>query len=1061
MNSFEETSTGIIVLGMHRSGTSLLTRLLALSGAWLGEEDEISAKGPDNPTGFWEHSSVKLINQCLLEAVGSDWDSIIGFDLRKVPPNIDACLRSEAEKVMSRLRQHRVWAVKDPRLCLTLPWWQQLFGNFIIIHCIRSPLDIARSLEQRNGFQVQTGIALWEFYALSALRVSRGLPAITVNYDDLVDDPIGELARLTAGIARISKVGLEPAAADLLSEFVSQNLRHSSSDWAATQAALSEGQVFLYEALNQGGKEQIDHLEISDASLQRLADHRFYKAAQDSHSPRGIMPGRDDTYQALTMIAKLRDYQLGQINQLKTIDFSLKSLRRELKGEIDSLRRELKTGNQQSSQLRRVNEILASENQAMNKWLADTLNQVELTRNSARWKVGDRLVRAIEMGLFRRRPRLALDIVEEIRQQYESLRKSGGGAIRSHAGIEADPRPALASLDFIIFPIIDWHFRIQRPQQLARELATAGHRVFYLSLQPSLGADEPGYEIIEKPRERVHLVNLSIPALDFPNVYKDALSPELTQQLLSALAELIDGSKLANPIALVDLPFWSPVAVSLPGAPVIYDCMDHHGGFSTATRISNQLEEKLVETCDLMVVTSRWLSDKYSHVERKCLIPNAGEIAFFSKVPERLVDFGNKPVVGYVGAIADWFDVNLVVEAARHRPDVDFVLVGSTDFCDTKKLLQFKNIKLVGEVPYADVPRYVHAFDCCFIPFRLTELIQATNPVKVYEYLAAGKPVVATRLPELDPISDLVHLAEGPKEFLSLIDTALAEVGDASLSGRRSAWASGHDWSSRRDALLAEIEALYPPVSVVVLCYNNLEFTTNCIKSLQGPGSYPNLELILVDNGSTDGTSAFIQDLVATSENVVAILNKENLGFAAGNNLGIAAATGEYVILLNNDTYTTPGWIQGLLRHLRGHPTLGLVSPVTNNIGNEAKIDIVYSDMKSMFLESFKYTSGHKGTLLYVPTVAFFCVAFSRQLLDQVGLLDEQFGQGFFEDDDYCRRVTDAGYEIAIAEDVFVHHHLSATFSQESTERRKQLFEENKNKYEAKWGKWKPHTYRR
>ena len=137
------------------------------------------------------------------------------------------------------------------------------------------------------------------------------------------------------------------------------------------------------------------------------------------------------------------------------------------------------------------------------------------------------------------------------------------------------------------------------------------------------------------------------------------------------------------------------------------------------------------------------------------------------------------------------------------------------------------------------------------------------------------------------------------------------------------------------------------------------------------------------------------------------------------------------------------------------------MGPVTNNIGNEAKIDIHYADMDAMFLESFRYTSANKGELLFVPTVAFFCVAFSRELVDKVGLLDERFGQGFFEDDDYCRRVTDEGYKIAIAEDVFVHHHLSATFSQEGKKKRQQLFAENKKKYEAKWGEWKPHEYRR
>ena len=723
-------------------------------------------------------------------------------------------------------------------------------------------------------------------------------------------------------------------------------------------------------------------------------------------------------------------------------------------------------------ELKNAVDTLAHENHVLNNWLTDILELSEATRNSARWKVGDRLIRSIEFVLLRRKPYLAVDVIEEIRGQFENLARSAGAQSASRrfypriiadshgTGLESDSKSNKTARDFIIFPIIDWHFRTQRPQHLARELALSGNRIFYLSLEPALGASKAGFEITEKPFDRVHLVRLSIPAKSFPNVYSEFLNDEQKLQLSDALAILIQKLNLANLTALVDLPFWHPVASTLPGTPIIYDCMDHHGGFSTATKHGNRLEKQLIEQCDLLVVTSRWLWKKLQNARNKCLIPNAGQIEFFAREPNETIDFGEGPVVGYLGAIADWFDVDLVVKAATSRPDVQFVLVGSTAFCDTTTLSGLKNVKLVGEVPYREVPRYVHAFDCCFIPFQLTELIKATNPVKIFEYLAAGKPVVSTNLPELEPISNLVHLAKTADEFVSLINIALDESTDLALAESRSEWASQHDWSKRRIALMEELENIHPKVSVVVLCYNNLEFTKSCLKSLLGAGTYSNLELILVDNDSTDGTQKFLQELEAKYENVELIANQENLGFSAGNNIGIKAATGDYIILLNNDTYTTPGWVFGLIRHLRRNPELGLIGPVTNNIGNEAKIDIRYADMESMFIKAFQYTSMHKGDLLYVSTVAFFCVAFSRELVDKVGLLDEQFGQGFFEDDDFCRRVSDAGYNIAIAEDVFVHHHLSATFSKETKELRQELFESNKKKFEAKWGEWKPHEYR-
>lgn len=195
-------------------------------------------------------------------------------------------------------------------------------------------------------------------------------------------------------------------------------------------------------------------------------------------------------------------------------------------------------------------------------------------------------------------------------------------------------------------------------------------------------------------------------------------------------------------------------------------------------------------------------------------------------------------------------------------------------------------------------------------------------------------------------------------------------------------------------------------------------------------------------------------------EHVVLCLNDTNLGFSAGNNVGLKAATGDYIVILNNDTYVTEGWIHGLVRGLRRNPSLGLVGPVTNNIGNEAKININYSDMEQMAIAAREYTRTHAGEVYPVRAAAFFCVMFSRIVYEKVGPMEEKFGVGFFEDDDYCNRVREAGYDVAVIEDVFVHHHLSASFNKLKAEKKQELFDRNKKIYEDKWGNWIPHKYR-
>ena len=116
--------------------------------------------------------------------------------------------------------------------------------------------------------------------------------------------------------------------------------------------------------------------------------------------------------------------------------------------------------------------------------------------------------------------------------------------------------------------------------------------------------------------------------------------------------------------------------------------------------------------------------------------------------------------------------------------------------------------------------------------------------------------------------------------------------------------------------------------------------------------------------------------------------------------------------------------------------------------------------MRGMREAAAAYTRRHAGELLPIRTVAFFCVAMPRSTYETVGPLDPAFGVGFFEDDDYCRRVEAAGLGVACAEDVFVHHHLSASFDKLKAGKRQELFLRNKAIYEAKWGEWQPHRYR-
>lgn len=184
-----------------------------------------------------------------------------------------------------------------------------------------------------------------------------------------------------------------------------------------------------------------------------------------------------------------------------------------------------------------------------------------------------------------------------------------------------------------------------------------------------------------------------------------------------------------------------------------------------------------------------------------------------------------------------------------------------------------------------------------------------------------------------------------------------------------------------------------------------------------------------------------------------------NTDFSAGNNLGLDVAKGEYLIVLNNDTYATNGWMTDVIRPIRLNKNIGLVGLVTKDIDNEAKSNINYSSMGAMELVAREYTQQHSGKLLALSTVTFFCTAINLPVYDQIGGLDEKFGLGFFEDDDYCNRVREAGYRIVIAEDVFIHHHLPTSFNALGQEKSMNYLELI-GQYMKKSGGWVPHSYR-
>jgi len=239
-------------------------------------------------------------------------------------------------------------------------------------------------------------------------------------------------------------------------------------------------------------------------------------------------------------------------------------------------------------------------------------------------------------------------------------------------------------------------------------------------------------------------------------------------------------------------------------------------------------------------------------------------------------------------------------------------------------------------------------------------------------------------------------------------------------------------------------------VSIVIPTFNQYRFTEQCIESIRKHTPEP-VEIVFVDNGSKDGTPKRLRQLVKANENYHLVANKKNLGFAKACNQGISAASGEHILLLNNDVLVTEGWLSGLLGHLESDPDAGIVGPMTNSISGPQKVvDDGYDPANlDAYARDFREANRHRR----VPArrIVGFCMLFRRELVQKIGLLDETFGSGNYEDDDYCLRASLEGYRNLIAGDVFIHHFGSQSFIGNNIDHGA-MMARNKKIYRDKWG---------
>lgn len=263
---------------MHRSGTSVLTHLLACMGFDAGPPESLQQGDAANPQGYWESRAAWALDEEVLAALGASWWEVADLDLETLAPADRERFVARARSIAGDLEARRPWVLKEPRMCVLLPLWRQALAApvFALVH--RDPLEVARSLQARDGFPIAVGLALWEVYALAALRHSLGAPRVAVSYRRLVADPARVAKELTAQLQPLATRALHQPTAAELAEVVRPDLHHQRARDREACGYLSAAQARLAAAMEDGSA--LSWSEVPAPSAGSLELLRWFATAE-------------------------------------------------------------------------------------------------------------------------------------------------------------------------------------------------------------------------------------------------------------------------------------------------------------------------------------------------------------------------------------------------------------------------------------------------------------------------------------------------------------------------------------------------------------------------------------------------------------------------------------------------------------------------------------------------------------------------------------------------------------------------------------------------------------
>jgi GT2 family glycosyltransferase/glycosyltransferase involved in cell wall biosynthesis len=946
----------LIVLGMHRSGTSVLARLLNMMGAYFGPEGASTAANIENPKGFWERQDVRELNDFVLHSVGCDWNKVAGFQISSLPDSVVDEFNTRASTIILGMDAHRPWLLKEPRLCLLFELWKDLLEVPVCIHIYRNPLEVAQSLLTRNGIPIHIGIALWEKYNQLALKSSRGSPRLVVSHNRLINSAEAEVRHIYEQLIELGVDRLRMPTKREITSFIKTGLYHERVKENKLVQHLNVRQMDVFKSFCDGSILTSKRgFALSEATNILLKDyeHNQKKSLEAEATQKDISKKMTD----------LRSQQVCELERQKQL--------------IELQEQESKNALEQAQ---RNQGVLKKQKLEQEKALTQQIN-----------------IQALEIENNRREAELArADLEKRYAQHTQALEK------KLVKNVEQQEQQELKLVQ-----------QIKQQEQLAKKAKEESkkaeklvRKIDQLELEAK-NAYEEARRTASEFQERHTQKNKNLLKL---NEKVEALESYLSEIKLQTLELEKSNATRGNELAIKEQTI-KKLGVKVESA-------------TQATNDALKLAKDRLQDINRLV---RWLHVIEFHLGSwrwrggrlavgtlsKMIGKNEGDIN---------ADDINKTLETFKSweyskdkSIASDMTVFANDKASKNNSDRHLLLIQSSGLFDRSWYLnEYPDVKESGMDPVFH-----------YVKFGSKENRNPSRDFHTKWYLQNYPDVAKSGINPLEH-----YILHGRDEFRSTMPLLRLEAPE--------------DFREK--------------IEIVVTVYNALSDVKKCLNSIKARRDGFIIRVIVVNDGSDKQTSDWLSQFCQSNNDFQLIEHGRNEGYTKAVNSGLKASTAPYVIILNSDTIVTEGWLRGLIGCMNSDPKIGIVGPLSSaaswqNVPEllDSDGDFAVNDLPvGMTPDDMAEAVANTSSQLYprLPFVNGFCFMIRRKVIDDIGFMDEDnFPEGYGEENDYCIRASDAGFALAIADDTYVFHAKSKSFGHE---RRKKLSKEGSDAIKQK-----------